>query len=231
MSSDSFQCQIWLPGIARLRSDLLLVYVEWDVKLYTLLVELNALIGRKSPLTSIRQQMHLLGLRATWISRSSVFRFCLPNLSPHIYVLPTHLYVLFSFFPSLWFCPCFSPLSKIGAVSGNEIIKINLLLHAFPVVTAKERNVIWTNFYRFPPQKRARWAQLSRYYRSMVLTARVNFTKYYYYYYLFNDYCLLFIYYLFIYYLFNIYLLFIISLLFIYLLFTYYLFIICLLFI
>ena len=33
----------------------------------------------------------------------------------------------------------------IGAVSGNEIIKINLLLHAFPeipVVTAKERNVI-----------------------------------------------------------------------------------------
>lgn len=31
---------------------------------------------------------------------------------------------------------------SIGAVSGNEIIKINLLLHAFPVVTAKERNVI-----------------------------------------------------------------------------------------
>ena len=30
----------------------------------------------------------------------------------------------------------------IGAVSGNGIIKINLLLHAFPVVTAKERNVI-----------------------------------------------------------------------------------------
>ena len=30
----------------------------------------------------------------------------------------------------------------IGAVSGNEIIKINLLLHAFPVVTAKQRNVI-----------------------------------------------------------------------------------------
>jgi len=28
------------------------------------------------------------------------------------------------------------------AVSGNGIIKINLLLHAFPVVTAKERNVI-----------------------------------------------------------------------------------------
>ena len=27
---------------------------------------------------------------------------------------------------------------SIGAVSGNEIIKINLLLHAFPVVTAKE---------------------------------------------------------------------------------------------
>jgi len=25
----------------------------------------------------------------------------------------------------------------IGAVSGNGIIKINLLLHAFPVVTAK----------------------------------------------------------------------------------------------
>jgi len=32
--------------------------------------------------------------------------------------------------------------SIIGAVSGNGIIKINLLLHAFPVVTAKERNVI-----------------------------------------------------------------------------------------
>jgi len=31
---------------------------------------------------------------------------------------------------------------NIGAVSGNGIIKINLLLHAFPVVTAKERNVI-----------------------------------------------------------------------------------------
>ena len=31
---------------------------------------------------------------------------------------------------------------EVGAVSGNEIIKINLLLHAFPVVTAKERNVI-----------------------------------------------------------------------------------------
>ena len=30
----------------------------------------------------------------------------------------------------------------IGAVSGNGIIKINLLLHAFPVVTAKERNLI-----------------------------------------------------------------------------------------
>ena len=30
----------------------------------------------------------------------------------------------------------------IGAVSGNGIIKINLLLHAFPVVTAKEKNVI-----------------------------------------------------------------------------------------
>ena len=30
----------------------------------------------------------------------------------------------------------------IGAVSGNGIFKINLLLHAFPVVTAKERNVI-----------------------------------------------------------------------------------------
>jgi len=30
--------------------------------------------------------------------------------------------------------------SCIGAVSGNGIIKINLLLHAFPVVTAKERN-------------------------------------------------------------------------------------------
>ena len=28
----------------------------------------------------------------------------------------------------------------IGAVSGNEIIKINMLLHAFPVVTAKESN-------------------------------------------------------------------------------------------
>ena len=79
---------------------------------------------------------------------------------------------------------------------------------------------------------------------SMVLTARVNFTKYYYYYYLFNDYYLLFIIYLFlyylfiyhlfiIYYLFNIYLLFIISfflyLLFIYLLFIYLLFIIYLL--
>ena len=35
------------------------------------------------------------------------------------------------------------PLSvPIGAVSGNGIIKINLLLHAFPVVTANERNVI-----------------------------------------------------------------------------------------
>ena len=33
-------------------------------------------------------------------------------------------------------------VNAIGAVSGNEIIKINLLLHAFPVVTAKERNVI-----------------------------------------------------------------------------------------
>ena len=33
-------------------------------------------------------------------------------------------------------------LDTIGAVSGNGIIKINLLLHAFPVVTAKERNVI-----------------------------------------------------------------------------------------
>jgi len=33
-------------------------------------------------------------------------------------------------------------VTLIGAVSGNEIIKINLLLHAFPVVTAKERNVI-----------------------------------------------------------------------------------------
>ena len=32
--------------------------------------------------------------------------------------------------------------STIGAVSGNGIIKINLLLHAFPVVTAKERNII-----------------------------------------------------------------------------------------
>ena len=32
--------------------------------------------------------------------------------------------------------------AAIGAVSGNGIIKINLLLHAFPVVTAKERNVI-----------------------------------------------------------------------------------------
>ena len=30
----------------------------------------------------------------------------------------------------------------IAAVSGNGIIKINLLLHAFPVVTAKEKNVI-----------------------------------------------------------------------------------------
>jgi len=33
-------------------------------------------------------------------------------------------------------------IEVIGAVSGNAIIKINLLLHAFPVVTAKERNVI-----------------------------------------------------------------------------------------
>ena len=33
-------------------------------------------------------------------------------------------------------------VKKIGAVSGNGIIKINLLLHAFPVVTTKERNVI-----------------------------------------------------------------------------------------
>ena len=33
-------------------------------------------------------------------------------------------------------------VSLIGAVSGNGIIKINLLLHAFPVVTAKEINVI-----------------------------------------------------------------------------------------
>ena len=32
--------------------------------------------------------------------------------------------------------------TRIGAVSGNGIIKINLLLNAFPVVTAKERNVI-----------------------------------------------------------------------------------------
>jgi len=49
---------------------------------------------------------------------------------------------------------------------------------------------------------------------SMVLTARVDFTKYYYYYYLFNDYYLLFVIYLFLYYLF-IYHLFIICLLFI----------------
>ena len=33
-------------------------------------------------------------------------------------------------------------VASIGAVSGNGIIKINLLLHAFPVVTAKERNII-----------------------------------------------------------------------------------------
>jgi len=44
---------------------------------------------------------------------------------------------------------------------------------------------------------------------SMVLMARVDFTKYYYYYYLFNDYYLLFIISLFIIYLFVIYLLFI----------------------
>jgi len=68
---------------------------------------------------------------------------------------------------------------------------------------------------------------------SMVLTSRVDFTKYYYYYYLFIIY-LLIIYYLFIY-LFIYYLLFIIYLfiyyLFTYYLFTYYLFIIYLLFI
>ena len=74
---------------------------------------------------------------------------------------------------------------------------------------------------------------------SMVLTARVDFTKYYYYYYyyyLFNDYYLLFIiylflYYLFIYHLFIIYLIFIYYLLFLYYLFTYYLLIIYYLFI
>ena len=38
---------------------------------------------------------------------------------------------------------CYIYYRPIGAVSGNGIIKINLLLHAFPVVTAKERNVIF----------------------------------------------------------------------------------------
>ena len=46
---------------------------------------------------------------------------------------------------------------EIGAVSGNGIIKINLLLHAFPVVTAKERNVISIAF-RHRSVHGARWA-------------------------------------------------------------------------
>ena len=64
-----------------------------------------------------------------------------------VYVLPT-IYVhivaefgenrpLLSCRKVVWYRP-----KLIGAVSENEIIKINLLLHAFPVVTAKERNVI-----------------------------------------------------------------------------------------